>query len=254
MKKIAPTPSLADQVAIALGDEIVSGKYKIGDGLRSENDLSKAFGVSRTVTREAISRLKAEGLVESRQGAGYFVISCKRHSAFKIDSEVAHDINKVLPIVEFRLGFEVEAAALAAERANARDLRVIKDAFGRMQRALNLHDLEAGIQADFDFHMSICKATHNIYFPDLFQTFQGFLFETLKISRENSARRLNSEAPAQTEHEAILAAIMGKDPDAARLAAKRHIWNTRSRLESARTSSESVERPLVRNEVKPAVK
>ena len=233
MQKIAPRPSLTDSVAIALGDEIVSGKYKVGDGLRSENELSKAFGVSRTVMREAISRLKAEGLVDSRQGSGYYVLACERQTAFKIGSGVADDISKVLPIVEFRLGFEVEAAGKAARLATDADLAEIRNAFDRMQIALDRHDVSAGIEADFDFHMGICKATHNIYFPKLFQTFRGFLFETLKISRENSAFRLQSETPAQTEHAGMLKAIADRDPGAARIAAKHHIDNTRVRLQAS---------------------
>ena len=82
---IAPTSSLTERVAISLREDITQGRYKLGEPLPSEGSMAASFGVSRTVLREAISRLKAEGLVSTRQGLGAFVASVRPPQVFRID-------------------------------------------------------------------------------------------------------------------------------------------------------------------------
>lgn len=233
-RKIVPIRNLTDQVAAALGDEILGGRYVVGDVLQSEGDMAKSFGVSRTVMREAVSRLKADGLVASKQGSGIFVTATQRQIKFEIDPTNNRDIEKLLPIVELRQGFEVEAAGLAAMRATAEDLAAMRTALADMAEALGQHDIQAGVVADVDFHMGICIATHNAYYPQLFETFRRFLLENIAVSRENSHRHLPdaepAASPAQAEHEALFAAIESGDDHAARLRARQHLENTRKRL------------------------
>lgn len=233
-RKLAPSQNLTDRVAAALGDEILGGRYAIGDLLQSEAEMAKAFGVSRTVMREAVSRLKADGLVASKQGSGIFVTATQRQIRFSIDASAEHDIEKILPIVELRQGFEVEAAGLAALQATAEDLAEMREALNSMADALDRHDIRSGVEADVSFHAAICKATHNPYYPQLFETFRTFLLENIAVSRENSHRRAPDAcpavSPAQSEHEALFAAIESGDDHAARLRARQHLENTRRRL------------------------
>lgn len=233
-RRLAPAQNLTDRVAEALSDEILGGSYKVGDALQSESDLAKSFGVSRTVMREAVSRLKAEGLVASRQGAGVFVTATQRQMKFQIDTDHGMELEKILPIVELRQGFEIEAAGLAALRATPEDFAAMRAALDEMAQALDAHDTQAGVRADVDFHLSICVATHNPYYVQLFETFRAFLLENIAVSRENSFRRRPADgpaiSPAQGEHEALFAAIESGDPVAARCKARHHLQNTAKRL------------------------
>lgn len=234
LRKITPSQNLTERVAAALGEEITGGRYAVGDALQSEAEMAKGFGVSRTVMREAVSRLKADGLVTSKQGAGIFVTATQRQISFHLDSVSGMELEKILPIVELRQGFEVEAAGLAALRATGEDLAAIREELERMGEALERHDRDAGVRADVEFHLNICKATHNPYYPQIFETFRSFLLENISVSRENSARRdpscTQGTAPSHREHLALFAAIESGDDNAARIRAREHIENTRKRL------------------------
>ena len=69
---LARSPSLADTVASRLRREISEVRYKLGEKLPTERELSETYGVSRAVIREALGLLKQDGLVRSRQGSGAF--------------------------------------------------------------------------------------------------------------------------------------------------------------------------------------
>ncbi|WP_051469746.1 FadR/GntR family transcriptional regulator [Chelativorans sp. J32] len=230
MKVIQPAQSLSDKVAQALRDEILGGRYVVGEALPSESVMAGLFGVSRTVMREAVSRLKADGLVSTRQGLGVFVTSVRQAQAFKIDHDPNAAVEAILPIVELRQGFEVEAAGLAAKRRTDADLAAMRAALDEMAEAMAEGNIRVGVEADVRFHSSICAASHNIYYPKLFDTFRDFLLENITVSRERSSRVTGRGSAAQAEHEALYLAIEQGDPEMARICARRHIENTRLRL------------------------
>jgi GntR family transcriptional regulator, transcriptional repressor for pyruvate dehydrogenase complex len=128
-EKVSAAPTLSDQVAQALLARIESGQLEPGEKLPPEAALAPEFGVSRTVVREAISRLKQGGLVESRQGSGVFVSLQPAVSPLKIDDSVIESREAVLQIVELRRAIESEAAALAAQRRSSSQLAEIESAF-----------------------------------------------------------------------------------------------------------------------------
>ena len=88
MKKIGRAPNLPSQVARKISDEILAGRFRVGDRLPAEREFAETFGVSRNVVREAIARLRFEGAVEPRHGAGVFVLGSQTHSALRIDPEI----------------------------------------------------------------------------------------------------------------------------------------------------------------------
>ena len=234
LRRLDRTESLTDRVAAALSEDITSGRYSVGDLLPSEAEMAKEFGVSRTVMREAISRLKADGLVTPKQGTGIFVTAVQRQVRFSIESGCGFNLEELSPIVELRQGFEVEAAGLAALRATPEDLAEMRRALDLIADALKRHDVRIGIEADVQFHAAICQATHNPYYLQLFDTFRNFLLDSIAISRENSLRRKPDATPegseAQSEHEALFEAIKSGSASAARLQARRHLENTHRRL------------------------
>lgn len=224
---LLPAISLADRVTSRLLAEITRGRFRAGDRLPTEHRLAAHFGVSRTVIREAVGRLKADGLVVSRQGSGVFVARNPPAVPFRIDRNMV----SVLELVELRMGFDVEAAGLAAERRTNDQLQVMSKALDEMASAIDRgHD---GVDADMAFHRAVCIATGNPYFVTFIQFLEQYLRESLKISRNNSARRVGFAARAQAEHQAIFDAIAARDPELARNVAREHVTNTAKRLATA---------------------
>ena len=128
-EKISVAPTLSDQVSQALLARIESGQLKPGEKLPSEAVLAPELGVSRTVVREAISRLKHGGLLESRQGSGVFVSLQPAINPLKIDDSVIESREALLQIVELRRAIESETTALAAQRRSRAQLAEIQAAF-----------------------------------------------------------------------------------------------------------------------------
>lgn len=126
---------LSDQLYGQLLEKIVSGELKEGVKLPSENEISRAFQVSRPVIREALLRLQADGLIYSRQGAGSFVKARPPEGLIKFTAP--SDIPGLLRCFEARLPLEGAAAALAAQRANEEDLHAIEAALNAMEEAMN---------------------------------------------------------------------------------------------------------------------
>src|SRR6478672_7289110 len=144
--------SLTGELVVRLTDDITSGKIPPGSQLPTEQELIAATGVSRTVVREAVAALRAEGLVVTRQGVGAFVPENARRP-FRVDVGRLSSIREVLEVMELRTGIEVEAAGLAAERASAAQVRKIVDCLDMIDRALKRG--EDAIDQDFALHCSI---------------------------------------------------------------------------------------------------
>ncbi len=219
---------MPDRVTAALLELIRSGDYPAKSRLPSEMEMAKRFGVSRTVIREAVSRLKSEGLVESRQGSGVFVRELSLDTPFRIDPGAVDSIRSVMQIVELRRGLESEIAALAAERCNKKQIAEIRTALHAIDS-----DVAAGkdgVDADMEFHRSIARATNNPYFLSLWDFLGQFLKGSMTVSRTLEARKKEMMLQVLQEHQELVEAIARKDPEAARAAARRHMEMAGHRL------------------------
>ena len=125
---LAVSPNLAEKVASVLREQVVGGNYGEAARLPTESAMSVQFGVSRTVVREAVSRLKSEGLLVSRQGSGVFVHSGAHLRPLRIEAGAGRSEDSVLHIVELRRAIEGESAALAAQRRDRSDLDAMRAA------------------------------------------------------------------------------------------------------------------------------
>ncbi|MFD8779148.1 FadR/GntR family transcriptional regulator [Streptomyces sp. NPDC059916] len=224
---------LADRVASMLADEIESGRLTTGDKLPTEVELVKQLGVSRTVIREAVSRLSNAGLVEARQGRGVFVLSRRtRPLDLEADTTGTTDTKaKVLQIVEVRRAMEGEAAEIAATRATAAD-------HARMRQALAAIDAAVaaggdGADEDLAFHRSIAESTGNAVMVSTVRYLGEVSRGGIRVTRANEARRGDFFDAVREEHQAILAAIEQGDAKAARTAARRHLKHAAARLQKA---------------------
>lgn len=220
--------TLTERLSRLLADQITSGHRLPGSRLPTEAQLAAEHGVSRAVVREAIARLKSEGLVFTRQGFGASVAPALPAAPFRILAESLDTGRAVVEVFELRLAVEAEAAALAAERATAAQRREIATAF----RAIDRVDAVAGdgVEEDLAFHRAIVRAANNPRYDDLVAFLEGHIRRQMAVSRGTSrdAHRLSLLRP---EHAAIHEAIRARDPDAARVAARAHFSNGIERLQ-----------------------
>ncbi|GHC96207.1 GntR family transcriptional regulator [Streptomyces violarus] len=226
--KVSGPVRLADQVAATLSEEIESGRLAEGDRLPTEVELVRQLGVSRTVVREALSRLRNAGLIEPRQGIGVFVLPRRTRP---LDLEAADTKAKVLQIVEVRRAMEGEAAHLAAARATPLDL-------ARMRQALEAIDSAVGaggdgVDEDLAFHRSIAESTGNTVMVSTLRYLGDVSRSGIRVTRANEARRNDFIEAVRAEHHAILAAIEARDAEAARMAARLHMNHAAARLQNA---------------------
>lgn len=226
-------PNLTDRIAEMLLDEITGGDYSIGEVLPPEQAIATRLGVSRTVLREAVSRLKVQGVVQSKQGRGLTVMQTARPSVLRMQAADLGDADQVLRIVELRRGFEIEAAALAAQRRDDQDLAAMRQALRNMGHAIASGDVAEGVNADMEFHRCVARATRNEHYLNFFDFLAVLLKTNLRVSRSRSAKIAGRGAHAQKEHEALFAAIEKRDAELARQQARMHVDNTESRLRTA---------------------
>ena len=256
-------PNLTDRITEKLRKELTSGDYAPGDVLPPEQVIAEQMGVSRTVLREAVSRLKAEGIVASKQGRGLAVVNNRPSSVLRMAMASDHDINEIREVVELRLGFEIEAAAFAALRRDESDLAEMRTALDQMREAVETGEVAIGVEADLRFHAAIARATKNKNYVSFFNFLSDLYRRNLVVSRSRSAKTANRGQYAQKEHEAIYRAIEKGDADAARAAARSHTENTARRLSegtngaparraASKSSSDEPKTAAKRNAAKPA--
>ena len=183
--------SLAQELVAELSQQISDGLIKRGQKLPTESAIMEAQGVSRTVVREAISRLQAAGLVETRHGIGTFVLDTPSPSGFRIDPATIVTLRDVLAILELRISLEVESAGLAAQRRTDEQLAAMRAALDAMKQSV-AHASDA-VSSDFQFHLQIAKSTGNRYFTDI-MTHLGT--SIIPRTRVNSARISHDDQPS----------------------------------------------------------
>lgn len=219
--------NLAHDLVEKLTQSILLGQMTPGDKLPSENTIVQEHGVSRTVVREAISKLQASGLVETRHGIGTFVIERAPEQGLRLNVDTALGVRSML---ELRLGLETQAAALAAQRRSERQLLQMRQALDDYQRLLDNND--SCVEADRRFHLLIAEATGNVCFSEIMQHLGSAMIPRNRLNAaERGAADLSKLGQlAHLEHEAILNAIRRQDPEAARAAMWLHLTNSRDRF------------------------
>ena len=218
---------LADRVYRELLALIIQGDLQEGDRLSTEQTLSEQFKTSRPTVREALSRLRADGIITSRQGAGTFVT--RRPDPDLPRFMPLESLSDVRRCIEFRIVIEGGAAALAAEMADEADLALIQRELARLQVAV--HNQVLGVEEDYDLHMAIARASKNQFFVSVIASIRQQVEFGMNLLRNFSL----SKSPerllgVQAEHVAVVDAIVQRDSVAAEAAMRLHLQNTRSRM------------------------
>lgn len=211
--------------------EIESGALAAGERLPTEHQLCDRFGVSRTVVREAISGLRASGLVEARKGRGVYVRAAEeRPDAAAIFTGGTSDIVAILEFFELRQPIETEAAGLAAMRRSAGQEAAIRLAFEHFRSCVLRGDSTAA--ADFDLHMAIVVATNNRFYIDVLKFLGRKTIPRPRIVTEVGGDPRAYWEMVQEEHRRIVDAIGAQEPEEARAAMRAHLKSSHNRYMS----------------------
>ncbi|WP_118138172.1 FadR/GntR family transcriptional regulator [Oceanicella sp. SM1341] len=223
-----PRENLTQKVTGILRERIETGALRPGDKLPTEQGLIAEFGVSRTVIREAISGLRADGLVEPRHGVGVFVLDRPAPaSGLEMLRGSLDRLSSIIEILELRTATEIEAAGIAAERASPAQQARIREACAEITRAVSRG--ERAEAADFAFHLTIMEATNNPLFPEFLQ----FLGQrTIPRSQITSTVPEGYLERIQAEHMSIVEAIAAGDVERARSAMRTHLRGSLVRYET----------------------
>ncbi len=221
-------PRLPERVAAVIARQIGEGRYLPGAKLPPESQLSEVFGVSRSVVREAISRLKTEGLLDSRQGKGVMVLGPAARTAFRMEGIDRLSQQELAQFYEMRAVIESETAALAARRRNSADLKRLRGCLTRMAQAVE--EGTDGTGPDVEFHRIIAEASGNRYLKDLMEFLNARAGQVIRTARDHSSRSARLPSQVQQEHENIFQAISAGDAEAARSISQHHLQNAARRL------------------------
>ncbi|WP_337269570.1 FadR/GntR family transcriptional regulator [Oryzifoliimicrobium ureilyticus] len=218
--------ALPDIVFERIHRAIKSGAYKPDERLPTENDLAIEFEVSRPVIREALRRLREQGLIYSRRGAGSFVrvLGLREPLGFGQLENVADLLN----CYEFRLTLEPAAAAAAAARRDEATLATIRRALELMRDATNRQSHRE--DADYQFHLAIARAANNSYFSTAMEALKDHISAGMKFHGISVKREAAGLSRVFGEHEAIADAIASGDGSAAMALMKSHLEGSRERL------------------------
>ena len=221
---------LVSEIVESLGNSIREGRLLPGEKLPTEAEIMTRFDVSRTVVREALSRLQASSLVETRHGIGTFVLQPHDSGNFKITPEDFATVDDVISVLELRISLETEAAGLAAQRRTDENLRAMESALQAFHDSIYL-DSDA-VPPDFQFHMEVARSTGNRHFSDLMTYLGTMIIPRTRVNTTQNAPegRLNYLQRVNSEHESIYHAIRNQDTEAARAAMRTHLSNSRERL------------------------
>jgi GntR family transcriptional repressor for pyruvate dehydrogenase complex len=217
------TRKIYEQIAEQIKEQIVSGKLPPGHKLPSTRELTELYQVGRSTMREALSMLKAMGLIEIRQGEGCFVRSV---DALEMDvprfEHLFTSLESVVELLEARYSLEVANAGLAAAKHTEADMAALESVLSDMDSELDTESV--GEEQDMRFHLTLAQATHNSIMVKLLETISAQVALTI---RETRRVRLygNKEIARQLwqEHKAIADAVAARDPERAQAAMAYHL-------------------------------
>jgi len=221
------TGSLPERIYARVVEAILRGDYAPRGKLPTEGELSSQFGVSRPTVREALSRLRSDGIIDSKRGSGSFVIRAPGlPAAAPTPIKSLADIERYYA---YRSCLEMGAAAGAAEFRDAADLDVLRAAFDALNAAMESG--KSGAEEDVQFHLAIARASHNPFFVTAINTSVAPIRQFIELARhvtdKKSAERVRT---TQVEHQEIIDAIVRRSPVDAADAIRMHVLNAKRRI------------------------
>ncbi|WP_282937001.1 FadR/GntR family transcriptional regulator [Paenibacillus sp. RC67] len=212
---------IADQIK----EQIVNGALTPGQKLPSAKELSERFQVGRSTVREALSALKAMGLVEIHQGEGSYVRSIESQDVdLPVFDSLLMSRETVVELIEARKALEISNAALAAEKRTDEDIAKFEAVLRNMEDFLG--NEEEGERSDMLFHLTLAQATHNSIMGRMIDSIstqmQAAIRETRRLQMYSSK---TVSKQLLKEHKAIYQAILNRDPAGAQEAMRHHLFH-----------------------------
>jgi GntR family transcriptional regulator, transcriptional repressor for pyruvate dehydrogenase complex len=222
-----PNLGLVDRVYREILGAIVNGEFAEGDKLPTELALTERFAASRPTIREALSRLRADGMTSTRRGSGTVVR--RRPDPDLPRFTPLETISDVQRCFDFRIVVESGAAALAATQASDAALDDVERRFHELETVITEQKL--GSDEDFNFHLAVARASGNQFFVSAIASMREQVLVSITLMRSLSLlKSVERQRQVQTEHEVILSALKRRDAQGASLAMRRHLENARDRM------------------------
>jgi DNA-binding FadR family transcriptional regulator len=222
---------LSARLVAVLAGKIRDRSIAPGTRLPTESEMAQHFAVSRTVIREVMVSLRAQGLIETRYGGHAWVSRPRQDFGFDVDPATNASIVKLYELLEVRRGIDPEVAALAAERRTGRHVNALRQAMARM--AMDDASGGSGVEGDFQFHSTLAQATGNPSWVKLVESLAQQILDMIIVTRAHNARSAGFSTMVRGEHKRILDAVIAGDPQAARTAAIDHIDGAVARIAAA---------------------
>ena len=218
---------LVDRVYREILGSIVAGEFKEGDQLPTEQALTERFAASRPTIREALARLRADGITSTRRGAGTFVT--RRPDPDLPRFAPLETLSDLQRCYDFRIVVESGAAALAATMATEDDLAGVQRCFERLDSVI--HEGTVGAGEDFDFHLAVARASRNQFFISAIASMQPQVLVSMNLMRSLSLiKSMERQHLVQAEHALVLEALKRKDAAGAGQAMREHLEKARNRM------------------------
>lgn len=220
------TPKLSDIAYARIAASIANGDYAVGGKLPTENELADLMAVSRPIVREALSRLRNDGMVVSRRGSGTYV----RRVPLAADRQLAplSSIADMRRCLDYRISMEGENAYHAALALTDEGRAALGECLARLEQDSNAGEIS--IDDDFNFHMAVARATENRFFVATMAAMREPIMAGMNITRNFAFLRTHERLlELHQEHVAIHDAVVARDAPGARDAMRRHLENGKTR-------------------------
>ncbi len=222
-----PQERISDRLYNDLLNSILLGEYSVGGKLPTEFNLAHDYGISRTTVRVALARLKQEGFVVSRQGAGTVVADFKNGQTlpFASDESLA-DLEKCF---ECRIIIEPEIAAIVAQLRTNKDIAYLENHIALLARLIqkgNAHTAE-----DTDFHLYLASLSDNKFFESIMVSLRPHILIGMNLIKVIPQKARDDHArQSLKEHTDIVNALITRDKSKAKAAMRYHLENSRQRI------------------------
>lgn len=207
-----PSPTLADRAAEMLRERILAGEFVSGDRL-VEARIAKQLGISRGPLREAFKQLAADGLVREEPRRGTFVAT--------------PTIEDVRDAYDLRVAIEGKAARLVIANRDYAALEALRRAADGVAAAADASDLRKMVEADYEFHQTLCRVSGNRRLLDAFVRNSSVLRILLRLEEERFYRSYGEVAG---QHRGLFAAVEAGDASRADAMFTDHLESARDRL------------------------
>ncbi|WP_066191017.1 MULTISPECIES: FadR/GntR family transcriptional regulator [Gracilibacillus] len=211
IKSIKKT-NIVEEVFQQIIQQIQNGEWQVGDKLPSENQLCEMFSVSRISVRSAMQKLRQMGIITTKQGQGSFV-SGINHAEMISNAMPTMDISEkeLLDILEFREIIEFKCIDLATERATDEDIKELELALEKMLN--NKDDYKRYTQADFEFHLTVAKASKNQFLYAVMKNTKAYYYYLEELNRVFGVDHKTLEGDSIDGHIEQLNCIKNRDPE-----------------------------------------